>query len=176
MPTRKSINPRLRRIKMLLLDVDGVLTDGGLYYSADGVELKRFHAHDGYGVVRAFAHGLKIGLISGRTTPVVTARAVALGIEDVIQGTQDKVAAMRSLQEKYHFTDEEFAFMGDELFDMPLLRVVGFAAAPKNARPEVLRIVQHVTRAAGGDGAAREVIDLILAQQQQQRRRRRRRP
>ena len=166
MPTRKSLGARLRRIKMLLLDVDGVLTDGGLYYSAQGVELKRFHAHDGYGVVRAFEQGLKIGLISGRTTPVVTARAAALGIDDVIQGMQDKVTAMRSLQEKYHFQDEEFAFMGDELFDMPLLRTVGFAAAPRNARPEVLRIVQYVTRAAGGEGAAREVIDLILAHRQ----------
>lgn len=169
MTKRKSIGPRVRRIKMLLLDVDGVLTDGGLYYSADGVELKRFHAHDGYGVARAFAHGLKIGLISGRTTPVVTARAAALGIEDVIQGTQDKVTAMRSLQEKYHITDEEFAFMGDELFDMPLLNVVGFAAAPKNARPEVQRIVQYVTRVAGGEGAVREVIDLILEHQQRRR-------
>jgi 3-deoxy-D-manno-octulosonate 8-phosphate phosphatase (KDO 8-P phosphatase) len=76
---------------------------------------------------------------------------------------------MRSLQEKYHFTDEEFAFMGDELFDMPLLNVVGFAAAPKNARPEVQRIVQYVTRVAGGDGAVREVIDLILEHQQRPR-------
>ena len=91
----RALGAKLRRIRMLLLDVDGVLTDGGLYYSADGVELKRFHAHDGYGVVRAHRYGLKIGLISGRTTPIVDARAAVLRIEDVIQGVEDKVSAMR---------------------------------------------------------------------------------
>lgn len=151
---------------MLLLDVDGVLTDGGLYYSADGIELKRFHAHDGYGVVRAHRHGIKVGLISGRTTPIVDARAAVLRIEDVIQGTEDKVAAMRTLQKKYGFVDEEFAFVGDELFDMPLLQTVGFSAAPRNARQEVKKIVDYVTTVEGGNGAVREVIDLILAVQQ----------
>lgn len=154
---------------MLLLDVDGVLTDGGLYYSADGIELKRFHAHDGYGVVRAHRHGLRVGLISGRTTPIVDARAAVLKIEDVIQGTEDKVSALRTLQGKYGFEDEEFAFVGDELFDMPLLQTVGFSAAPRNARKEVKEIVDYVTSVDGGDGAVREVIDLILAVQQKHR-------
>lgn len=148
---------------MLLLDVDGVMTDGGLYYSADGVEMKRFHAHDGFGIVLARRNGLKLGIISGRSTPVVDARAAALKIEDVIQGTEDKVTAMRSMQLKYGFADEEFAFVGDELFDMPLLQTVGFSAAPRNARPEVKKVVDYVTTTSGGDGAVREVVELILS-------------
>jgi 3-deoxy-D-manno-octulosonate 8-phosphate phosphatase (KDO 8-P phosphatase) len=157
---------KLRRIRMLLLDVDGVLTDGGLYYAADGVELKRFHAHDGYGVVLAHRHGLKVGLISGRSTPIVDARARALRIDDVIQGAADKVAAMRTLQQKYTIADEEFAYVGDELFDIPLLETVGFSAAPPNARAEVLSVVDYVTKVEGGNGVAREIVDLILMAQQ----------
>ncbi len=165
MPRKRSYIRQLRRIKMVLLDVDGVMTDGGLYYSADGVELKRFHAHDGYGIVRALEHGLQIGIISGRTSPVVEARARVLNITDVIQGSIDKVAGLRTLQQKYGFADEEFAFIGDELFDLPLLRLVGFSAAPRNARKEVKREVDYVTVMNGGDGAVREVLDLLLVHQ-----------
>ena len=161
----RSLRTKLRRVRMLLLDVDGVMTDGGLYYSADGVELKRFHAHDGFGVVRAHRHGLKIGIISGRSTPVVDARAAVLRIEDVVQGTEDKVSAMRTIQKKYGFADGEFAFVGDELFDMPLLQTVGFSAAPRNARQEVKKIVDYVTTVDGGNGAVREIIELILKAQ-----------
>jgi 3-deoxy-D-manno-octulosonate 8-phosphate phosphatase (KDO 8-P phosphatase) len=163
--SRRTLTAQLRRIRMLLLDVDGVMTDGGLYYSADGLEQKRFHAHDGFGIVLAHRHGIKVGIISGRSTPVVAARAAALKIEDVIQGTEDKVTAMRTIQQKYGFADEEFAFVGDELFDMPLLQTVGFAAAPKNARPEVKAVVDYVTKVNGGEGAVREVVELILKAQ-----------
>lgn len=156
---------KLLAVKMLLLDVDGVMTDGGLYYTADGHELKRFHAHDGFGVVRAREHGIRVGIISGRTTPIVDARAKVLKIDDVFQGTMDKVTPMRILQEKYGLKEDEFAFIGDELFDLPLLRLVGFSAAPRNARAEVKREVDHVTKVDGGNGAVREVIDLIIAAQ-----------
>lgn len=164
MATRVS-GSKLQRIRMVLLDVDGVMTDGGLYYGADGHELKRFHAHDGYGVVRARDHGLRIGIISGRSTPIVDARARALKIDDVFQGTMDKVTPMRILQEKYDLQENEFAFIGDELFDLPLLRLVGFSAAPRNARAEVKREVDYVTTVDGGNGAVREVLDMIIAQQ-----------
>lgn len=163
--SRRTLAAHLRPIRMLLLDVDGVMTDGGLYYSADGLEQKRFHAHDGYGIVLAHRHGLKVGIISGRSTPVVTARAAALNIEDVFQGTEDKVTAMRSIQQKYGFVDEEFAFVGDELFDIPLLQIVGFSAAPRNARREVKSVVDYVTSVDGGDGAVREVVEVILKAQ-----------
>lgn len=162
---RRVSGKALQGIKMVLLDVDGVMTDGGLYYGADGHELKRFHAHDGYGVVRAREHGLRVGIISGRSTPIVDARARVLKIDDVFQGTMDKVTPMRILQEKYDLREQEFAFIGDELFDLPLLRLVGFSAAPRNARPEVQREVDYVTRVDGGNGAVREVIDMIIAQQ-----------
>lgn len=163
MPSKLNAAKRAHRIRFIILDVDGVMTDGGLYYSADGVELKRFNAHDGYGIVRARECGLGIGIISGRETPIVAARARALGIDDVYQGTADKVEAMREIQSRYSLSDQEFAYIGDDLFDLPLLDVVGFSAAPKNARPEVRRKVDYVTSSAGGDGAVREFIDFILS-------------
>jgi 3-deoxy-D-manno-octulosonate 8-phosphate phosphatase (KDO 8-P phosphatase) len=147
---------------MVLLDVDGVLTDGGLYYSAEGQELKRFHAHDGYGIQRGRESGLVFGIISGRTSPIVDVRARVLKIEEVIQGAMDKVAAMREIQGRRNFSDDEFAFIGDDLFDIPLLRAVGLSAAPPNALPEVRRSVHYVTRARGGEGAVRDFIDFIL--------------
>ena len=159
---RGGLTSRLRRIKMLLLDVDGVMTDGGLYYTAEGVEFKRFNAQDGYGIVRARQHGIRIGIISGRSTPIVEARARTLEIEEVIQGAEDKVAAMESIRDKYGLDDGEIAFIGDDLFDIPLLERVGFSAAPRNARSEVRKSVDYVTKAAGGDGAVRELIDLII--------------
>jgi 3-deoxy-D-manno-octulosonate 8-phosphate phosphatase (KDO 8-P phosphatase) len=162
MPSRLNAARRASRIRFLILDVDGVMTDGGLYYSADGVELKRFNAQDGYGIVRARECGVGIGIISGRETPIVEARARALGIDDVYQGAADKVEAMREIQVRYHLRDEEIAYIGDDVFDLPLLSVVGFSAAPKNARPEVRRKVDLVTSVAGGEGAVRELIDFIL--------------
>ncbi len=167
MISRGALSRKARRIKMVLLDVDGVMTDGGLYYSAEGMELKRFHAHDGYGVVRAREHGLLIGIISGRSSPVVTARAKVLKIDEVFQDAMDKVSAMREIQRRRHLADEEFAFIGDDLFDLPLLRIVGLSAAPPNALPDVRRAVDYVTRTAGGEGAVREFIDAILRMQKQ---------
>jgi 3-deoxy-D-manno-octulosonate 8-phosphate phosphatase (KDO 8-P phosphatase) len=161
--SNRSVTARARKIRMVLLDVDGVLTDGGLYYTAEGHELKRFHAHDGYGIQRGRESGLTFGIISGRTTPIVDARARVLKIEDVIQGADDKLAAMRDIQRRRGFSDEEFAFIGDDLFDIPLLRTVGLSAAPPNALKEVRRSVHYVTRAAGGEGAVRDFVDLILA-------------
>jgi len=160
--SRAAIAPRARRVKMVLLDVDGVLTDGGLYYTAEGHELKRFHAHDGYGIQRGRDAGLAVGFVSGRSTPIVDARARVLKIDDVIQGTEDKVAAMRTIQRRRGFADEEFAFIGDDLFDIPLLKTVGLSAAPPNAREEVRKAVHYVTRTPGGEGAVRDFIDLIL--------------
>jgi len=148
---------------MVLLDVDGVLTDGGLYYTAEGHELKRFHAHDGYGIQRGRDAGLVFGIVSGRSTPIVDARASVLKIEDVVQGAQDKVAALRAIQRRRPFADDEFAFIGDDLFDIPLLKTVGLAAAPPNALAEVRRAVHYVTRARGGEGAVRDFVDLILS-------------
>ncbi len=163
MPAKTNAARRARRIRYLILDVDGVMTDGGLYYSADGVELKRFNAQDGYGIVRAREAGLGVGIISGRETPIVVARARVLGIDDVYQGAADKVAAMREIQARHNLTDDEIAYIGDDTFDLPLLAVSGLSAAPRNARPEVRRKVDYVTTAPGGDGAVREIIEFILS-------------
>jgi YrbI family 3-deoxy-D-manno-octulosonate 8-phosphate phosphatase len=152
----------LQRIKLLILDVDGVMTDGGLYYSADGIELKRFHAHDGYGIVRARERGLRIAIISGRSSTIVEARARVLKIDDVYLDAMDKVTPYRELQKKYGIKEQETAFIGDDLFDLPLLNIVGFSAAPANAVAAVRKKVHYVTRLSGGEGAVREVIDLIL--------------
>ncbi len=163
MPSKLDAARRARRIRFLILDVDGVMTDGGLYYSVDGVELKRFNAQDGYGIVRAREYGLGIGIVSGRETPIVAARARVLGIDEVYQGAVDKVEAMRDIQARYGLADEEIAYIGDDLFDLPLLAVAGLSAAPRNARPEVRRKVDYVTSAPGGDGAVRELIEFILS-------------
>lgn len=161
----KTIARKARHIKLLLLDVDGVLTDGGIYYSATGAEMKRFNAHDGYGVVRAREHGLKLGIISGRKTPIVETRAKEMQITDVIQGASDKITAMEGLRARHRLRLDQIAFIGDDLFDIPLLNAVGFSAAPGNALPEVRKVVDYVARLHGGDGAVREVIDLIIKHQ-----------
>jgi 3-deoxy-D-manno-octulosonate 8-phosphate phosphatase (KDO 8-P phosphatase) len=170
MKARTVVARKARRIKMLLLDVDGVMTDGGLYYSAAGVEMKRFHAHDGYGVVRAHEHGLKIGIISGRSTPIVDVRAKTLKIDEVFQNAMDKVSAMRDIQHRHGLRDDEIAFIGDDLFDLPLLNIVGLSAAPPNALPEVRKAVDYITRNPGGEGAVRELIDVIITHQSSGRR------
>lgn len=152
----------LQHLKLLILDVDGVMTDGGLYYSADGIELKRFHAHDGYGILRAREGGLRLAIISGRSSTIVEARARVLKIDDVYLDAMDKVTPFRELQKKYGITEQETAFVGDDLFDLPLLKIVGFSAAPANAVGGVRKSVHYVARLPGGEGAVREVIDLIL--------------
>ena len=166
MTNKKRVTKKLRRIKMLLIDVDGVLTDGGIYYSAAGAEMKRFNAHDGFGVVRAREHGLKVGIISGRQTPIVDVRAKEMQILDVVQNASDKVAAMDELCRRHGLEADEVAFIGDDLFDLPLLKAVGFSAAPHNAVPDVKKTVDYVTNGSGGNGAVRELIDLIIKHQQ----------
>lgn len=156
---------KARTIKAIILDVDGVMTDGGIYYTADGVELKRFNAHDGYGIARARQSGIRFAIISGRETPAVTRRAQDLQITEVHQGRVDKLTVLREIQDKWEFDETEFCFIGDDLFDLPLLKVVGLSAAPANARPEVKHRVDYVCNARGGDGAVREVVDLILKHQ-----------
>ena len=162
MAGKKNIARKVQKIKLLLLDVDGVLTDAGILYSASGVEMKRFNAHDGYGAVRARMHGLKLGIISGRQTPIVDVRAKDMQITDVVQDAGDKVAAMERLRRRYRIKTDEVAFIGDDLFDLPLLNIVGFSAAPSNALPAVQKAVDYVTTASGGHGAVRELIDLII--------------
>jgi 3-deoxy-D-manno-octulosonate 8-phosphate phosphatase (KDO 8-P phosphatase) len=150
---------------MVLLDVDGVMTDGRITYGDNGTEYKSFHAHDGYGIERAMKLGLRIGLISGRTSAIVERRARELGIVDVYQNVMDKMTALEDLKRKYNFIDEHFACMGDDAFDLPLLEKVGFSAAPNDAVDVVKNKVDYVAKHKGGRGAVRELLDMILSAQ-----------
>jgi 3-deoxy-D-manno-octulosonate 8-phosphate phosphatase (KDO 8-P phosphatase) len=160
---KKQITDKLKKIKVLLLDVDGVLTDGSIIYTSDGAELKIFNTHDGYGITKAIASGIRVGIITGRQSEPVGRRAKELGIVDLYQGSVDKMTPYEKIKKKYNLQDEEVAYVGDDMFDISLLSRVGFSAAPSSARREVKRVVTYITKASGGNGSVREVIDLILS-------------
>ena len=160
---------RARRIKVLLFDVDGVLTDGSITIipnanSTDlsGVEVKSFSAHDGMGIALAHVAGLKVGWITKRVSQVVAIRARDLRIEHVYQGQHYKVQALDQVIADEGCTLEEIAYVGDDIIDLPVLRKVGLAVASANARPQVKEIAHFVTEHPGGQGAARDTIDLLL--------------
>ena len=152
---------KAKRIKMLLLDVDGVLTDGTFERHGDD-ELKRFHSRDGIGFVLARRAGLKVGLISGRSSKAVEHRAHELKLDFVRLGTDDKLAALQQALEQEGLSEEQVAFMGDDLPDLPVLTRVGLSASVADAHAEVKSRVNYVTRARGGFGAVRELVDEIL--------------
>jgi len=162
---KKSSNKQLQKIKLIILDVDGVMTDGKIIYSSDGREYKNFHAHDGFGIVRGKRSGLTFGIISGRSSPMVVKRAEKLGIDFVIQDREDKLEAFEEMKPIQKYSLKETAFIGDDEFDIDLLKVVGFSACPSNAVPAVKKIVHYVTENEGGNGAVREVVDMILRAQ-----------
>jgi 3-deoxy-D-manno-octulosonate 8-phosphate phosphatase (KDO 8-P phosphatase) len=153
---------RLRRIRCLLLDVDGVLTDGKLHFTSDGQEFKSFDVLDGHGIAMAQRAGLLIGFISGRPSAATTRRAADLGVKIVKQAPVNKVEMLAEVKQEHGLRDEEIAFVGDELVDLPVLRRVGFAVAVANAVPEVKAVAHYVTRRRGGAGAVRDVIERIL--------------
>lgn len=152
-------------IKLVALDVDGVLTDGSIHLDADGRELKRFHVADGLGIKHLRDQGLEVAIISGRASPAVAARARELGIAHVHQGVPDKLAVLGQLLEQLGLTPGQVAYMGDDLPDLTVLRQVGFAVAPADARPEALAAARWVTRAPGGQGAVRELAEHLLRAQ-----------
>jgi 3-deoxy-D-manno-octulosonate 8-phosphate phosphatase (KDO 8-P phosphatase) len=152
-------------IRLLLFDVDGVLTDGRILLHADGSESKAFSIRDGTGIVWAQRAGLATGLLSARHSAATTARAAQLGIRIVRQQAGDKLQMYRELLEEEGVSDGEVAFMGDDVLDLPVLSRVGLSAAPADAAPDVLARVDWVSSRAGGDGAARELIELLLRAQ-----------
>lgn len=163
--------PELRRrllsVRLLVLDVDGVLTDGGLLYGVDGEMLKRFDTKDGLGVRLLKENGVEVAVLSGRSSPPVASRCRELGLPDglVIQGSHDKDADLDRLEQVAGVSDGQVAAMGDDLPDLPMLARAGFTACPADAVPEVLATCDHVCRADGGRGAVREVAELILKAQ-----------
>lgn len=156
---------KLRKVKALLLDVDGVLSDGAIIYGVDGIELKVFDSQDGFGIMNARKQGIRVGIITARKSEVVERRAADLGIVDIYQGSIDKLTPYEKVKSDYSLGDSEIAYIGDDLLDMPLLQRVGFSAAPANAVREVKMKVDYVAKARGGHGAVREIIDLLLKAQ-----------
>lgn len=156
---------RAKKIRLVILDVDGVLTDGRIVYDANGVESKFFNVKDGHGIKLLQRAGIRVAIISGRESEVVTRRAAELGIDLVYQRALDKIGPYEEILEKTGLTDSEIAYMGDDLPDVPLLRRVGLAAAPADALEYVLSHAHLVTATRGGWGAVRELCDLILREQ-----------
>jgi len=154
---------RARRIRLLVLDVDGVLTDGRLFFSAAGEELKVFHVRDGSGLVAVQRAGITVAIISGRDSPAVTRRAAELGIRHVRQGVADKGAALDALRAELGMATEETACVGDDTPDLPMLRRAGLAIGVADAHPALLSVVHWVTPSNGGQGAVREACDLLLS-------------
>lgn len=153
---------RAAKIKLLIMDCDGVLTDGRLYFGASGEELKVFHARDGQGIVDWHKAGFRSGIISGRNSPIVAMRAKQLGIEFVFQGRKEKVSALNELILAAGVIREEVAFIGDDTPDMEVFPFIGLAVAVADAHPAVLAAAQYTTKAKGGCGAVRELIDLLI--------------
>lgn len=156
------IEARARNLRLLLFDVDGVLTDGSLNVLDDGSEIKSFFVRDGVALVWAQRAGLSVGLISGRQSAATKRRAAELGITIVIQGQNDKRAAYTQLVGSLQIRDEQVAFMGDDLIDLPVLSRVGLSAAPADAAGEVRARVHWVSQYPGGRGAVRELVENVL--------------
>ncbi len=171
-PTKKSPAPRLplqgtlRRIRLFATDVDGVLTDAGMYYSESGDELKKFNTRDGMGIKLLQKAGILTAIITQESTKIVMRRAQKLTIPEVHQGAFDKLAVLKELVARHALTMEQVAYMGDDVNDLEALGAVGFSAAPADGMPPVLTIVRYVCKQKGGEGAVREVADLILTAQQ----------
>jgi 3-deoxy-D-manno-octulosonate 8-phosphate phosphatase (KDO 8-P phosphatase) len=155
----------MKAIRLLLFDVDGVLTDGTILVHGDGTESKQFHIRDGAGIVWAQRAGLSIGILSARTAEATAIRAAQLGIEIVVQGSADKLTGYEEILRKAALTDREVGYMGDDLHDLPVLRRAGFSAAPADAAAEVRAAVQWVSASGGGRGAVRECIEHVLRAQ-----------
>ncbi|TVM03467.1 MAG: 3-deoxy-D-manno-octulosonate 8-phosphate phosphatase [Candidatus Brocadia sp. WS118] len=152
----------IKNIKLVIVDVDGVLTDGAIHIDSQGCESKAFHVLDGTGISYLHRAGIKTAIISGRTCDAVIHRAKELGIEDIYQGATNKIDAYKDILEKYALHDEEICYIGDDLIDLPILYRVGFPVAVANASPLVKRHSAYVTRVKGGCGAVREVAEKIL--------------
>jgi len=159
------IKEKARHIRLLALDVDGVLTDGRLYFAEDGSELKTFDTQDGHGIKMLQKAGINVVIITGRTTQLVAKRAQNLGITHLLQGREDKLVALREICAVQGIDLDEAAYVGDDWPDLPAILACGLGIAVSNAHTELRGRADHVTTLAGGRGAVREVCDLILQAQ-----------
>jgi 3-deoxy-D-manno-octulosonate 8-phosphate phosphatase (KDO 8-P phosphatase) len=149
-------------VRLLILDVDGVLTEGQIVLGPAGMELKHFDTRDGLGIILGQKAGIKVAFITGRASSAVENRAKDLGVRDCLQGRLDKLVAYQELLDKHGLADEQVAFVGDDLLDLPALKRAGLKVAVPNASWEVKAAADYVTIAAGGHGAVREVVEMLL--------------
>ena len=152
-------------IKLIVLDVDGTLTDGKLYIDNMGNEMKTFDVKDGLAISQSIKQGLIFAIITGKTSKIVERRANELGIQEVYQGSRDKVADLKKILEKYNFSFEETAYVGDDLIDLKAMQLCGFSACPKDSVQEILEISDYISTKDGGHGAVREILEYILKKQ-----------
>ncbi len=167
MASSSEVQRRAGRVRALVLDVDGVLTDAGLYYGPHGETMKRFSARDGFGIVVAHHAGLAVAVLSGRVAPPLRSRLRDLGVppDRVIQGSTNKAEDIDRLSQLLHVSLDEMAFMGDDVPDLPALLRVGLAACPADAVPEVVEVAHMVSRFRGGSGAVRDLVETVLEAQ-----------
>lgn len=156
---------KLKKINMLMLDVDGVMTDGRIIMDSEGRELKNFNVRDGHGLVMIQRHGLQVAILTGRTSSVVDHRARDLKITEVYQGALNKKEIFVNILAKNSLKPEEIAYIGDDIVDIPVLKMVGFAVAVADAHETVKKCVDHITVNRGGQGAVREVCEMLLIAQ-----------
>jgi 3-deoxy-D-manno-octulosonate 8-phosphate phosphatase (KDO 8-P phosphatase) len=162
---RSTALERARSIRLVMMDVDGVLTDGRILYTDGGVEIEAFSVRDGFGLRAAQRAGLLIAVVTGRASEAVARRVKELGIPEFHQGVRDKLETYEAVLRRHGLTDDAVAYLGDDLNDVPLLARAGLSAAPADAADEVKACVTYVSSRGGGRGAVREVIDLILKAQ-----------
>jgi 3-deoxy-D-manno-octulosonate 8-phosphate phosphatase (KDO 8-P phosphatase) len=164
----RHLQASLKRIRLFAMDVDGVLTDAGMYYCEAGDELKKFNTRDGMGIKMLQHAGIVTAFITKEKTAIVERRGAKLAVPEVHQGVDDKLTMLKRLVDKYGLTLQEVAFIGDDVNDLEGLQAVGFSAAPVDAIAAVLKVVDYVCVKKGGEGAVREVADLILGPAAQQ--------
>ena len=156
---------RASKVKLLLLDVDGILTDGKLYYSNSGEEMKAFNTLDGHGIKMLIENGVEVGIITGRSSELLARRAAELGIKLLYQGQPNKMDAMRDALERSNCTPDQVAYVGDDFPDLPVMRIAGLGIAVANAHPDLAARAKMTTERSGGNGAVRETTDYLLSAQ-----------
>ncbi|UCX06053.1 3-deoxy-manno-octulosonate-8-phosphatase KdsC [Shewanella glacialimarina] len=164
-PISDDIWLRAQKIKLLICDVDGVFSDGRIYLNNSGEESKAFHTRDGYGVRSILTSGINVAVITGRKSKIVENRMTALGIKDIYQGIDDKFTPYEELIRKYNVTAEQVAYIGDDMVDLPVMKVVGLAVSVADGHPYVKQHCHMITTIKGGNGALRELTDLLLLSQ-----------
>lgn len=162
---KKTSMAKLNRIRLFATDVDGVLTDAGMYYSESGDELKKFNTRDGMGIKLLQRAGIITAIVTQERTKLVARRAEKLTIPEVHQGVMEKLSLIREMAARHGFSLEEVAYIGDDVNDLEALKSVGFSATPADGMPQVANVVDYVCSKKGGEGAVREVIEMILEAQ-----------